>query len=98
MGPPTKESGICRESRRIILSSFGGCCIGGYHSANGSQPSGQTYSYATYVDAVGSFSQDVSALSHEIGEWMDDPFVDNRVNCTDNSIMENGDPLENNPN
>jgi hypothetical protein len=77
----------------VFLTS-GGCCIGGYHSANGSQPSGQTYSYATYVDATGSFSQDVSALSHEIGEWMDDPFVDNHVNCTDNSIMENGDPLE----
>jgi hypothetical protein len=77
----------------IYLTS-GGCCIGGYHSANGSQPTGQTYSYATYVDSVGSFAQDVSALSHEIGEWMDDPFVDNRVNCTDNSILENGDPLE----
>jgi hypothetical protein len=25
---------------------------------------------------------------------MDDPFVDNHVNCNDNSIMENGDPLE----
>jgi hypothetical protein len=81
----------------IFLTS-GGCCIGGYHSATASQPSGQTYSYASYVDEKGSFSQDVSALSHEIGEWMDDPFVDNRVNCTDNSIMENGDPLENNAN
>jgi hypothetical protein len=44
------------------------------------------------------FSQDVSAWSHEIGEWMDDPFTDNDVNCADNSIMEDGDPLENNPN
>jgi hypothetical protein len=82
----------------IYLTSHGSCCIGGYHSANGSQPSGQTYSYATYVDSAGSFSQDVSALSHEIGEWMDDPFVDNHVNCTDNSIMEVGDPLENESN
>jgi hypothetical protein len=77
-----------------IYLTQGGCCIGGYHSANGAQPGGQTYSYATYVDSVGSFAQDVSALSHEIGEWMDDPFVDNSVNCTDNNIMENGDPLE----
>jgi hypothetical protein len=82
----------------IYLTEGGGCCIGGYHSANGAQPSGQTYSYATYVDSPGSFSQDVSALSHEIGEWMDDPFVDNNVNCQDNSIMENGDPLEGNAN
>jgi hypothetical protein len=34
----------------------------------------------------------------ELGEWMDDPFVDNFVNCTDNSIMEVGDPLEGLPN
>ena len=81
-----------------VFLTQGGCCIGGYHSANGAQPSGQTYSYATYVDEAGSFSQDVSALSHEIGEWMDDPFVDNAVNCTDNNAMENGDPLENNAN
>ncbi len=78
----------------IYLTQNGGCCIGGYHSANGANPTGQTYSYGTYVDSVGAFSQDVSALSHELGEWMDDPFVNNAVNCTDNSIMENGDPLE----
>ena len=82
----------------IFLTSGGGCCIGGYHSANGAQPGGQTYSHATYVDSPGSFSQDVSALSHEIGEWMDDPFVDNRVHCNDNSLMEDGDPLEGNAN
>jgi hypothetical protein len=74
------------------------CCVGGYHSANGAQPGGQTYSYATYVDSPGAFAQDVSALSHEIGEWTDDPFVDNNVNCQDNSILEVGDPLENNAN
>lgn len=75
-----------------------GCCIGGYHSAIGSQPSGQSYAYTTYEDSVGSFSQDVSAMSHELGEWMDDPFVDNNVNCLDNTLMEVGDPLENNAN
>lgn len=77
----------------VYLTS-GGCCIGGYHNANGPQPGGQTYSHATYVDSPGAFSQDVSALSHEIGEWLDDPFINNRVNCRDNSIMEDGDPLE----
>lgn len=77
-----------------VFLTEGGCCIGGYHSANGIQPAGQTYSYATYINTAGSFAQDVSALSHEIGEWMDDPFTDNRVGCTDNSIMENGDPIE----
>ena len=39
-----------------------------------------------------------SALSHEIGVWMDDPFVNNAVNCTDNGTMENADPLQDDPN
>ena len=39
------------------------------------------------------FSQDTAAASHEIGEWQDDPFVDNSLPCLDNSILENGDPL-----
>ena len=77
-----------------IFLTQGGCCIGGYHSANGAQPGGQTYATATYVDSKGSFSQDVSALSHEIGEWLDDPFVNNAVHCQDNNILEVGDPLE----
>lgn len=81
----------------VYLTS-GGCCIGGYHNANSGQPGGQTYAYATYVDKAGAFSQDVSAFTHELGEWMDDPFVDNHVNCQDNSIMEVGDPLERNAN
>jgi hypothetical protein len=67
-----------------------GCCIGGYHSATGTQ----SYSYTTMVTEDGDFSQDISALSHELAEWMDDPFTDNNVNCNDNSILEVGDPLE----
>jgi hypothetical protein len=77
-----------------VYLTAGGCCIGGYHSANAPEPTGQTYAYSTHVDqGAGVFSQDTAALSHEIGEWMDDPFVDNHVPCSDNSIMENGDPL-----
>jgi hypothetical protein len=67
----------------------GGCCIGGYHSATGSQ----TYAHFTYIDHVGVFSQDVSALSHEIGEWMDDPLVNNTQGAC-GGLLENGDPLE----
>lgn len=86
----------------VYLTS-GGCCIGGYHSANGAQPGGQTYSYATIVSqaAVDVFSEDISAFSHELGEWQLDPFIDNAAPnlCAlrGNSILENGDPLENNP-
>ena len=76
----------------IYLTS-GGCCIGGYHNRSGSHGTGQTYGYTTYVDHDASFSEDIGAVSHEVGEWLDDPFVDNRVFCNDNSIMENGDPL-----
>ena len=77
-----------------VYLTEGGCCIGGYHSANASQPAGQTYAYTTLVDqGSGVFSQDTAAAAHEIGEWLDDPFVDNSVPCLDNSILENGDPL-----
>jgi len=76
-----------------IFLTQGGCCIGGYHSTRGGPPGGQTYSYTTMVTEDGSFSEDISALSHEIGEWQDDPFTNNHVNCNDNSILEVGDPL-----
>src|SRR5271157_2849353 len=67
----------------------GGCCIGGYHSNNGAQ----TYAHFTYIDHPGDFSQDVSALSHEVGEWADDPLypAQNNTPC---GILEVGDPLE----
>jgi hypothetical protein len=68
-------------------SGISGCCIGGYHSATGTQ----TYTQFDYEDAAGSFSQDVSALSHETGEWLDDPFV-NQGGC--GGLLEVGDPLE----
>ncbi len=73
----------------------GGCCIGGYHNSYGSTSAPQAYSHFTYINHAGAFSQDVSALSHEIGEWADDPLV---VNTNGNSvscgILEVGDPEE----
>lgn len=76
------------------------CCIGGYHSYTGTQ----AYSHATYISKNGgalAFSQDVSALSHEIGEWVDDPLTNNTnvpFSCAThgngNQIYEVGDPLE----
>jgi len=75
-------------------------CIGGYHFLNGSPLTGQTYAYTTSVDqGTNEFAQDVSAMSHEVGEWMDNPFFGaNTVGCQDNSQLEVGDPLENGPN
>jgi hypothetical protein len=53
----------------------GGCCILGYHSTNNAGT--QAYAVAAYSDP-GIFNapiQDIHALSHEIGEWMDDPLI-----------------------
>jgi len=68
------------------------CCIGGYHSANGAQ----AYSHFTFIPVPGDFSQDVSALSHELGEWMDDPGTNGAFNsaCAPGEILEVGDPEE----
>ncbi len=83
----------------VYLTQNGGCCIGGYHSSEGNQSSPQSYAHATYVDHPGDFAQDVSALSHEVGEWIDDPLVVNTGgNNTPCGILEVGDPLEGNPN
>jgi hypothetical protein len=83
----------------LYLTQNHQCCIGGYHSATGVVGSAQSYAHATYVDHVGAFAQDVSALSHEVGEWADDPLVNNNGNPTPcNGSLEVGDPLENNSN
>ena len=77
------------------LTESGSCCIGGYHSSEGSTSNPQSYAEATYVDHPGAFSQDVSALSHEVGEWVDDPLTVNfNGNNTPCGILEVGDPEE----
>ena len=80
------------------------CCIGGYHNAVTNQNGLQTYIFTTEVDQgiQGGFSEDVSALSHEMLEWFNDPFTNNVVpnwisptapqyGC--NNSLEVGDPL-----
>jgi hypothetical protein len=57
-----------------------GCCILGFHSASGLSPAtARTFVVAAYNDAGVFFDpiEDVHALSHELGEWMDDPFGNN---------------------
>ncbi len=83
---------------------------GGSSNGNGNQPV-QTFAWASYVSpgiyarpngGVNWALQDIHALSHEIAEWADDPFVNNWVEpwltptapqygCTD--ILETGDPV-----
>jgi hypothetical protein len=77
-------------------NNFSGCCIGGYHDAYGSPSSPQTYAQFSFMDQstrVSVFSSDVSALSHEAGEWYDDPYIDNTQGAC-GGILEVGDPLE----
>jgi hypothetical protein len=85
------------------------CCVLGFHSLSPgttlSQP-WQTYATADY-DSSGRFSNesDVSILSHEVGEWMDDPYILNATpswghigqvgGCQRN--LEVGDPLSGSP-
>jgi hypothetical protein len=78
---------------QTYLTSGGGCCIGGYHSYTGSQ----AYSVFTYISNSSStvtFGQDVAALSHEVGEWLDDPLTNNGNVPSACGIYEVGDPLE----
>ncbi len=95
-------------SNDVYLSSgapsLSNCCIGGYHNATSTQKTAQTYIWSTNADAgiQGGFGEDVSALSHELAEWLNDPFTNNMVpnwispiapqyGC--NNFLEVGDPL-----
>ena len=80
---------------QTYLESGTGCCIGGYHSVTNA---GQPYSQFTFISYTGKtlpFSADVSALSHELAEWIDDPYTSNTSPC---GIYEVGDPIERNAN
>lgn len=73
----------------------GECCIGGYHNSMGSTAAPQAYAMFTYINKTATFAQDVSALSHETAEWMDDPLVVNTSgNAVECGILEVGDPEE----
>jgi hypothetical protein len=78
------------------------CCALGYHNAFTASTGTQTYAVSMY-DNSGAFSgsSDISALSHEVAEWTNDPFGTNPTpawghigqvtGCQSN--LEVGDPL-----
>jgi hypothetical protein len=86
----------------------------GYHDAfpvgrnDGTQVL-QTLIYTSWLDGslVGDLLADVSTLNHEMGEWLNDPYVNNIVPlwafppknkvCGDNPFLEVGDPQGNGP-
>jgi hypothetical protein len=92
------------------------CCVGGFHSTTSSRSGNGTRQVQTAIFAdygsqhalrhVGEtsavFAEDIDALSHEVSEWMSDPFGDNIVpawqspiapqyGCS--NVLEVGDPL-----
>ena len=101
----------------LYEGTLSNCCVIGYHGAskatgngggstNGSGNQGvQTFAFSAYSTPGtfgGDYIKDIHALSHEIAEWGDDPFVNNTVDpwvtptapqygCT--SVMETGDPV-----
>jgi hypothetical protein len=89
----------------LYQGSTSNCCILGYHSAFADPAYGgatHTYASAEY-DSSKSFSgvEDIAPLSHEVGEWMDDPLGNNPTPSWGNigqvsgcqSNLEVGDPL-----
>lgn len=85
----------------LYSGSPNNCCVLGYHGSVGIGSGTQTYSESAYPDQ-GIFSGwNTATLSHEIGEWMDDPFGINATpawghtgqvsGCQNN--LEVGDPL-----
>ena len=113
--PPTALPIILTHNVLLWGINPSDCCILGYHGAmsslngNGDQQV-QTYAYSAFItprtyshfDEPGAGLGDIHALSHEVSEWYDDPFINNLVNpwltptapqygCT--GILETGDPV-----
>lgn len=64
----------------IVQTQSGQCCILGYHNAVPVSNGVLTYATGAYVDSgIFSNTDDVTVWSHEMGEWMDDPFVQANV-------------------
>ena len=66
----------------VFLSNDGGlstCCVLGFHNSQGPPIStAQTWIYAAYTEPGtfrGDVILDVQPLSHEVSEWLNDPFV-----------------------
>jgi hypothetical protein len=114
---PTHLPIVLTDNVMLYIGDTSNCCVIGYHGAskvtgngggniNGQGNQGvQTYAYAAYT-TPGTFGsaylKDIHALSHEIAEWGDDPFINNTVNpwltptapqygCT--AALETGDPV-----
>jgi hypothetical protein len=93
---------LCKPFR----SDLADCGVAGYHSAILDDAGTHTYSYQSYLSPAvfgpGSGFSDLGPMSHELAEWLADPFTDNAVppwssplapqyGCVD--ALEPGDPV-----
>ena len=84
------------------------CCVIGFHGAGPvlgvvGNPA-QTFAWASWLSAADDFGggfQDILPLSHEIGEWANDPYANNIVppwkfpgGVCGGNLLEVGDPIE----
>lgn len=89
----------------LYIGTPSNCCVIGFHGTTTTTiGSHQTFAWASYTDP-GIFSvpiDDINALSHEVEEWLNDPYTNNTVpewnvpnepqyGCQ--NILEVGDPL-----
>ena len=65
-------------THNVVLGNGGGCCILGYHTAQSTAQGVQTYGISDY-DNSGAFgtTRTTASLSHEVGEWANDPYGNN---------------------
>jgi hypothetical protein len=84
-----------------VLEPSGRCCYAGYHSSFRITTAWGASTATTAWASVNGY--DVETLSHEIGEWYDDPFYTNVVpkwvnpisNGCNGDLLEVGDPVTN---
>jgi hypothetical protein len=106
---------VLTHNTYLYIGNLGNCCVIGYHGAatsvngNGGQQV-QTYLFGAFItpNSFGGFDKkgaglgDIHAISHEVSEWYNDPFINNLVQpwltptapqygCT--AYLETGDPV-----
>ncbi len=99
--PPTGLTIFVTQLTDVLEPNGNHCCYHGYHSVF-TQSSGN--GTATWTTAWASVTRrSVEVLSHEVAEWLNDPFYNNAVpawiqpqtNVCGGSLLEVGDPVTN---
>ena len=109
--PSLKSQGVGPTTFPIFLlhnfveyiTSTNNCCVLGYHNAFSTSTGVQTYGLSEYDNSSSPLTgiSDITALSHEVGEWQNDPNTNNPTPSWGNigqvsgcqANLEVGDPL-----